>query len=134
MGEFAYAQILEKIRTEISVKHGVAPYTVLLLSPRSIDKTTSGKIARQWVKKAYVKGALKEIKVWRGLGADTGTQGSPAFVSEDIDSFVPQKSAPADRMPEGYAVPTEEGFEVFDPTIMPLEQVLGLLQVRRTWR
>jgi len=154
LGEFAYSQILEKIRLEINIKHGVSPYIVILVSPRSIDKTTSGKIARQWVKKAFVKGSLKEIKSWRSLGA-VGTDGGVNVISEDIDSFVPLKVHPSKNIPKGFTVQapahltdnnTEEGekrekgeigeigqietsTKVYDPTIMSMEDVLKLLQI-----
>ena len=61
LDEAGAAPILDAMMREVSKTHGVAPNVVILLEPRSIPKTTSGKIARQWVKKAYLQHTLKVL-------------------------------------------------------------------------
>ena len=43
-----------QLRKIVSESHGVALSAIYLLQPRSIPKTSSGKIARQWVKKVLL--------------------------------------------------------------------------------
>ena len=43
----------EKARQVVSEEHGLGLKAVLLLAPRSIHKTTSGKIARAWCRRAF---------------------------------------------------------------------------------
>jgi len=46
--------LIDKLRSVVSECHGVAASGVYLLQPRTIPKTSSGKIARQWVKKVIL--------------------------------------------------------------------------------
>jgi acyl-CoA synthetase (AMP-forming)/AMP-acid ligase II/acyl carrier protein len=68
-----YATELAK---RITSDHGVNVYNVLLVKPRSIDKTSSGKIARQWVRKAYLGKKLQIVGESRGNSNESGTAGS----------------------------------------------------------
>jgi hypothetical protein len=47
--------------------HGLQAYAIHLLYPRTIPKTTSGKIARQYVKKAYLDTSLKVLYAWKAI-------------------------------------------------------------------
>jgi len=62
--------IAESARLAISKDHGLSLSCVCLLAPRSILKTTSGKITRAGNKKAFVEGSLK-ILYRLGGGGDT---------------------------------------------------------------
>ena len=57
---------LAGVRSNVLKSHGLALSHVLLLEPRTIPKTTSGKIARAWCKKKFLSGDLRVIKGGRG--------------------------------------------------------------------
>ena len=91
--------ILDAVKSEVSSLHGIAPNVVLLLQPRTIPKTTSGKIARQWVKMGYLKGGLTVVEEYSNLssldsnhsktsvGAQTHKEEDSTAVSQtDLDS------------------------------------------------
>ena len=70
--ESDYDQIKQEVFSEVSKVHGCMPNVVILLEPRTIPKTTSGKIARQWTKKAYIQGTLQILSITSNLD-DFGT-------------------------------------------------------------
>ena len=51
---------VESLRSCINKTQGIALSGIHLLKPRSIEKTTSGKIARQWCKKAFLSGGMED--------------------------------------------------------------------------
>jgi len=55
-------EMISSIRTSISNDHGLSVDHVVLLNPRTIPKTTSGKIARTWCRRAFVNGEFKIVK------------------------------------------------------------------------
>lgn len=54
--------IIETCLRAISSDHGIALHAVVLLKTRSIPKTTSGKVARSWCRKAYLEHRLEIVK------------------------------------------------------------------------
>jgi acyl carrier protein/1-acyl-sn-glycerol-3-phosphate acyltransferase len=105
--------ILESIRVEVQTSHGISLSTVCLLPPRTIQKTSSGKIARQLVRRAYLEGSLKAQLSWSDLDASSAGSGFE-FVT------MPRCS---DKAIES----TAEGDERMDPTGQPLTIVLDRL-------
>jgi acyl carrier protein len=61
-----YPNIVSTCRERISREHGLSLHCVVLLRTRSIPKTTSGKIARSWCRKAFQEGTLNAIYRWDG--------------------------------------------------------------------
>lgn len=59
------------IRAHVSRSFGVRPGAVVLVAPRSVLRTTSGKIQRRMMRQAFIDGTLEPIHVDadRGLGA-----------------------------------------------------------------
>ncbi|HET6345055.1 MAG TPA: AMP-binding protein [Myxococcota bacterium] len=53
-----YNEILNKIHEAISVRHEMAPHTIVLIKKNTIPKTSSGKIQRQQCKRLFVDGEL----------------------------------------------------------------------------
>ena len=53
--------MINGVWTAINKEHGVAISHIILLEPRTIPKTTSGKIARSWCRKAYLGGSFKIV-------------------------------------------------------------------------
>lgn len=56
-----YAELVAQCRAITASEHGLSLHTVCLLQTRSIPKTTSGKIARAWCRRALVDETLKII-------------------------------------------------------------------------
>jgi acyl-CoA synthetase (AMP-forming)/AMP-acid ligase II/acyl carrier protein len=53
-----YTTIVRRCREVVASEHGLSLRTVCLLTPRSIPKTTSGKIARSWCRRGLMEGTL----------------------------------------------------------------------------
>lgn len=53
--------IMTRVRSAIATYSGLSPFEVLLLAPRTIAKTTSGKISRSRVKEAYRENTLQVL-------------------------------------------------------------------------
>lgn len=60
---FDYESASNVIYEAIAREHGVQLSVLDFIKSRSIPKTTSGKVARRWVKKAYLEGTLNHIYV-----------------------------------------------------------------------
>ena len=54
-------QIAADARQRVSQDHGVQVHTLVLIKPRTVEKTSSGKIARSWAKKAYLNNDLQAL-------------------------------------------------------------------------
>jgi hypothetical protein len=85
-------KIIETSREQISLNHGVSLYAVCLLTQRSIPKTTSGKIARSWCRRAYLEGTLSIVKAWQ-----SSTDPSTADEGED-SKFVDELPAQSHKL------------------------------------
>lgn len=59
------AEVVDAIRRAVAVAHEVHPYAVMLIEPRSIPKTSSGKIQRSETKNAFLAGRLTLLAEWR---------------------------------------------------------------------
>ncbi len=57
-------QIVQKIRRLVVEQHGVAPDVIVLVPPRSIPQTTSGKVRRGATAEALRAGAMQELYRW----------------------------------------------------------------------
>ncbi len=57
-------KVIADIRRAVAEEHGIEPYAVVLVKPRSILKTSSGKVQRRACRKAYLEGALEAVKIW----------------------------------------------------------------------
>lgn len=60
--EETLAQCVRAIQEAVSKTHGLTLSTVCLLKPRSIPKTTSGKIARSWCRRGFLQGTLQIMR------------------------------------------------------------------------
>ena len=67
--------MIASIRTAINKDHGVSVDHVVLLNPRTIPKTTSGKIARAWCRKAFINDSFQVLKQQSFVAADDGGGG-----------------------------------------------------------
>ncbi len=56
-----YPEVAGAIRTTLGQAHGVTPRTVLLVPPRTVPKTTSGKVQRAALRRGYLAGELEPL-------------------------------------------------------------------------
>ena len=65
--------LANQIRSLINQDHSIGLNTITFLKPRTIPKTSSGKIARSWCRKAYVAGTLNSVYQKSFKTAETST-------------------------------------------------------------
>jgi amino acid adenylation domain-containing protein len=58
-------ELIQNIRQEISQTYGLFTYSVALIKPGSLPKTTSGKIQHQHCRYLYLKRELPSVKIWK---------------------------------------------------------------------
>jgi acyl carrier protein len=107
--------IIDAVKSEVSTLHGVAPNVVILLEPKSIPKTTSGKIARQWVKNAYLKDTLSVLQQSSNL----------SLLSEDSSSS--SRSNKAGGEVRTVSQVDMESKAAIDPTGVALASILDIM-------
>ena len=76
-------EVAVAISSGISVEHGIACRDVVLIEPRAIAKTTSGKIQRGAFKKEYTEGAHARATAALEHGPQAGSSGRGEGPSED---------------------------------------------------
>lgn len=69
-GSDACDQLINKMIRTISDEYQLAVYEIVLIKPKSIPKTTSGKIQRYACKRAYLNHELESIASWRTPAVD----------------------------------------------------------------
>jgi acyl transferase domain-containing protein/acyl-CoA synthetase (AMP-forming)/AMP-acid ligase II/NADPH:quinone reductase-like Zn-dependent oxidoreductase/acyl carrier protein/NADP-dependent 3-hydroxy acid dehydrogenase YdfG len=57
--------VIEAIRQAVVQEHGLQVYAGVLIEPRTIPKTSSGKVQRHACQKAFLEGHLDVVKEWR---------------------------------------------------------------------
>ncbi|KAL4163824.1 hypothetical protein KRP22_005251 [Phytophthora ramorum] len=90
-GMTSKASLCGKIRSAIAREHGVKVTLVVLLAPRSIPKTTSGKISRSRCRKALEDNKLEELYRNEDMIADIPVEddgGDEAVAGETMDRTV----------------------------------------------
>jgi acyl-CoA synthetase (AMP-forming)/AMP-acid ligase II len=60
-------EIVRQIRRCVQQEHGLAVHAVALIGPGALPKSTSGKIARQPTKRAFLEGALPVLLEWKAV-------------------------------------------------------------------
>ncbi|RLN92435.1 hypothetical protein BBJ28_00016797 [Nothophytophthora sp. Chile5] len=124
------ASLCGKIRSAIAREHGVKVTLVVLLAPRSIPKTTSGKISRSRCKKALEDKMLDELYRNEDMIGDVSMEEGDGVSDETMDRSVNgPRVAPADdggkaKLPSVISgVPPEE---VHAFLVNQLAQLLGV--------
>eukprot|EP00850_Spirogloea_muscicola_P019057 SM000182S03947 [mRNA] locus=s182:103437:108614:- [translate_table: standard] len=86
-------EMTREIRRQVTVAHGVYPAIVALIPPRSISKTTSGKIKRRMTMEKLTQGSLKILN----KSCSTDAKGAAEEVQQMVDvntwAGVDEKSA-----------------------------------------
>lgn len=62
--ETPYQEVIEQIRRAVSINFSVPPYAVVLIPPRAIHKTSSGKVQRWLVRRGFLAGEFEELARW----------------------------------------------------------------------
>ena len=94
--------ILSRVRSAVATYSGLSPYEVLLLVPRTIAKTTSGKISRSRVKAAYVEDTL-QILARKVYGSVVNTMYVDAGDAGDAGEVVDSSAATEETSPQHLA-------------------------------
>jgi acyl-CoA synthetase (AMP-forming)/AMP-acid ligase II len=59
-----YQEVIDGIRRAVSINFSVPPYAVILIAPRTIHKTSSGKVQRWMARRCYLAGEFEELARW----------------------------------------------------------------------
>jgi acyl-CoA synthetase (AMP-forming)/AMP-acid ligase II len=68
-GEEQQRAVLERIRRAVSKQVNLAPHAIVLVAPRTIPKTSSGKVQRWLCRRQYLAGELREVARWQASAA-----------------------------------------------------------------
>jgi acyl-CoA synthetase (AMP-forming)/AMP-acid ligase II len=66
----AMDELIAAIRRAVVERVGAAPAAVALVPPKTLPKTSSGKLQRARIRRAYVEGTLPELMSWRATASD----------------------------------------------------------------
>ncbi|GAA1500638.1 hypothetical protein GCM10009760_62430 [Kitasatospora kazusensis] len=81
--EEGYRAAVDGIRRAVSAELSVPPHTVVLVRPRTIPKTSSGKVQRWLARRQYLAGELAELARWQAPGRPGGTSGTTTPTKAD---------------------------------------------------
>ncbi|PRQ08993.1 type I polyketide synthase [Enhygromyxa salina] len=98
--ERAGEQVIERIRGAVSSAHGVAPRAVVLIEPRTVPKTSSGKIQRFACRAALAERSLSAIVSWSAERVEPGQERRRAHELRAwlIDQVATRLGTSADRV------------------------------------
>lgn len=65
-----YARITHELSSAISADNGLLPAVIAIVAPKTIPKTTSGKISRSRVRSEFESGALSVVFEWRSKSSE----------------------------------------------------------------
>lgn len=65
-----YARIAHELSSAISADNGLLPAVIAIVAPKTIPKTTSGKISRSRVRSEFESGALSVVFEWRSKSSE----------------------------------------------------------------
>jgi amino acid adenylation domain-containing protein len=88
--------LISTIRQAIAEVHELQAYAVVLIKPRTIPKTSSGKIQRYAARAAFLSGKLSVVKEWRsgvseepvGAATDTEVEAKATVTADAIESWL----------------------------------------------
>jgi acyl carrier protein len=93
-GKTVSEEIIDNIKARVAEEHGVTVASVKLIKPRTISKTTSGKIRRFECMKQFVDNNLSlangnpKKSLFRSLTTGTGTERRRSFLKQTVDSTI----------------------------------------------
>ncbi|ATB42099.1 non-ribosomal peptide synthetase [Cystobacter fuscus] len=75
-------EVIARIRQAVAEQHELAVHAVVLLTPGSLPKTSSGKVQRHASRAAFLEGSLEVIGSWREDSSSPGGQGTQPVEAE----------------------------------------------------
>jgi amino acid adenylation domain-containing protein len=96
------ADVVSKIRQELSEQHEIQPYALILIRPFTIPKTSSGKIQRFACRKLFLEGSLDVCYEWRASTSEAEVQDEAATPNiellrsatvDDVEQWLARKLA-----------------------------------------
>lgn len=117
-------EVIGAIRRQVTEAHELQAYAVVLIKPRAISKTSSGKIQRRATKTEFLEGKLQVVAEWRASGhiqTDISKdeiapieQPVPAPVAEVVAASPPKKSLAVSAIESWLVAKIAENLEI-DP-------------------
>lgn len=106
-----FPDIVAACRQRVAAEHGVGLHCICLLKTRTVPKTTSGKIARSWCRKAFQEGSLSVLHRWEGDARSAAVDAEATFNVETdgaLDSEEPVKPLQGNKYVAVASSETEE--------------------------
>ena len=112
-----YARIAHELSSAISADNGLLPAMIAIVAPKTIPKTTSGKISRSRVRSEFESGALSVVFEWRSKSSEESlkeeAKGERAMASDmnalEIEDFKQAGDKKVDSRQAGDKAETREG-------------------------
>ncbi len=136
-----YPALAQRLFQTLSREDGVLLSHLLLCKPRTVPKTTSGKIARRWCQKAFVEGSFQTVYAWQASsaeaasvteGGDTAPEATGAAATTAADDAVMPLPPPLEPLAEG-AFASMPMDEVIRQVTVLTRHALGEAQKTRLW-
>jgi 1-acyl-sn-glycerol-3-phosphate acyltransferase len=103
-------EIIGRIRQRVYEFHEIQAAAVTLIAPRSLPKTSSGKVQRYACREAFLAGELEVVEAWKEKGALTAT--SSLALDLGLDSLTAIEFWTAIEKASGISIPEEKRFEL----------------------
>ncbi len=128
-----YEAIVSTCRERIAAEHGVGLHCICLLKTRTVPKTTSGKIARSWCRKAFSEGTLSVLYRWDGDGAQQDAavlevEGGDVTAEGKAQSLGGNKYVAVGTSDSGAAIVPSQGHTLEQVRQMPHTELAGRLE------
>ena len=111
-----YARIAHELSSAISADNGLLPAVIAIVAPKTIPKTTSGKISRSRMRSEFESGALSVVFEWRSKSSEESlkeeAKGERAMASDmnalEIEDFKQAGDKKVDSRQAGDKAETKE--------------------------
>jgi acyl-CoA synthetase (AMP-forming)/AMP-acid ligase II/aryl carrier-like protein len=78
----AAAALIAAVRRAVAEAHDVSPHAIALIRPRSLPKTSSGKVQRRACREDFLRGRLTTLAIWIDRGASDESSGAAVYSRE----------------------------------------------------
>ncbi|MDZ7335183.1 MAG: SDR family NAD(P)-dependent oxidoreductase [candidate division KSB1 bacterium] len=106
--------VIHAIRRSVTEAHELQAYAIVLIKPRSISKTSSGKIQRRATKNEFLEGKLQVVAEWRASG--------PMQTDISVETIVAEHEHAPEPVPSSEIVPASSKLK--SPTVSAIESWL----------
>lgn len=123
--------VIERIRQAIVAEFDASCDSVVLVSPRTIPKTSSGKLQRYRCRDSFLRGELDVVASWQSPAAEaaeaTLSVTHPAKTRDEIRSWLVERLAALMRVSSD-SVSTDQPFDSLGLDSLPLVELVGDLE------